>query len=277
MDFSRLTPSVAPLSGFEPVDREPGQAKRLTVLLGAGASRFAGAPSTNTLTDTVSQLPLCRQILEQLCTSAESDPNFEDVLQVLEDLDDFYATEPPRSAAILRNFVALASPVWPFFANNRLAGREERLSAIEAIADAFAEIDYDRHWRTLYELFRPFFCAYDIDVFTLNYDLVADCSINALAALSGKKYFTGFGTGPINMDGSEAFRADQYANPQWDLNLTLAHIHGSLAYAYNPGNSAMAYADPLDIVEAQTIRLARRSWAVFHNRGSGRARFHLRR
>lgn len=271
MDFHSLTPSVRALHNSDPSTTTPQ--KRLTVLLGAGASRFAGAPSTDDLTQRLAQLPLCGRIFSTLGMNAETrGANFEDILHVLEQVESLGQQEPSRAEAMLRPFLSIhRSGTFP---DDPLVLRAERLSAIEAIADAFANLDYDSNWRTLYRLLRPFLDHYNIDVFTLNYDLLADVAVNALAGLSGKKFFNGFGR-PIDMRGNEGFRPDQYANPPWDLNITIAHIHGSVAFSYALADRRMAYAETIDIVQAPTDLAARRAWENFHREARADAAFSL--
>lgn len=262
MDFSKLTPSVGPFRNSEPASgATPG--KRLTVLLGSGASRHAGAPSTEELTRCIAALPVCERVLNILQSRAGTvKANFEDVLHVLEELEVLSDPVPPRAAAALQPFLELR-PL-----NERLLGdplflRSQRLDAIDAIGDAFAKIDYDTTWRPLYSALRPFLDDYNLDIFTLNYDLVGDVAVNALAALSGRKFFDGFG-GIIDMDRNEKFNPDLYANPPWDLDITIAHLHGCVAFSYARANPNMAYAEQIDIVQAATDTDAKLTWQKFH-------------
>ncbi len=134
---------------------------------------------------------------------------------------------------------------------------------MEAIAASFSSINYDTAWRKLYGLLRPLLNEFDIDVFTLNYDQVADVTVYGLSMLSGKGWFDGFGR-PIDMDSNLGFRADQYAHwdPAWGpKHLTLAHLHGSLLFGYHASDRRMAHSAAYEIVQAQTYEIARRSWA----------------
>lgn len=56
----------------------------------------------------------------------------------------------------------------------------ERLDLIEAIGAAFDPIDYDQSRRPLYRLLRPHVDVFDIDLFTLNYDLLTDVATFAV-------------------------------------------------------------------------------------------------
>jgi len=261
-----LVPSAVALANTEVApEGTPDPTDRITVLLGAGASRFAGAPSTNDLTALVERRPVGGKILAELRVRSESwEPNFEDVLHVLEEVESYHSAVPSRAHVATRPFVALTEPLRSLLPDV-LSARRERLALIEEIASAFDGINYDASWRPLYRLLRPFLNTHNIDIFTLNYDLISDASAYALSLVSGKHWFDGFGN-PIDMDMNCGFRSDEYAG--WDktpLYITLSHIHGSLRFAYNLSDVRMAYAEPIEIVSAQSFDIARANWTDFHD------------
>jgi hypothetical protein len=109
-----------------------------------------------------------------------------------------------------------------------------------------------------------------MDIFTLNYDLLGDVVTFALSVLSGKRWFDGFGapTKPLYARDHPThygltFRADQYAHwePSWGHNyLTLAHMHGSIGYAYYESDQRMAHAVPFELIQARDPRFALGTW-----------------
>ncbi|MGA3036660.1 MAG: hypothetical protein ABSE64_04165 [Vulcanimicrobiaceae bacterium] len=261
-----LVPSAVALADSEVApEGTPDPKNRITILLGAGASRFAGAPSTDDLTALAARRPISGKILADLRSRTPStEPNFEDVLHVLEEVEFYHSVAPSRAHVATRPFVTLTDPLRSLLPDV-LSARCERLALIEDIASAFNGINYDASWQPLYRLLRPFLDTHNIDIFTLNYDLVGDVSADALSLLSGKHWFDGFGR-PIDMDLNCGFRSDEYAG--WDktpLYITLAHIHGSLRFAYRIDDTPMAYAEPIEIVSAQSIELARANWKDFHD------------
>ena len=155
------------------------------MLLGAGASLYANAPSTRQLASIVAKSEIGGRILESLRDSAiEVEPDFEDVLHVIEELEALMqspARAPTMLRPVLRSVLADIGPQ---------ALSVERFELIEAISAAFDKLDYDSSWRPLYRVLRPHLDVFDIDIFTLNYDLLADVASFALSMLSGKKWFT---------------------------------------------------------------------------------------
>src|SRR5580692_39508 len=244
MGLQLLAPSIVPLAN---TDRAPesqsNPTRRLTVLLGAGASLFAGAPSTRRLTDVISARELSGQVLRTLQTNnGTQDANFEDVLHVLVELEALRGTTVARAPSMLRPFLDPSDKLDAITTDFEEL-RHERFELLETIGSAFDGIDYDRAWPVLYRLLRPLLNTFDIDVFTLNYDQVADVTVFGLSVLSGKGLFDGFGQ-VIDMAKSRVFRADQYAHwdPAWEpVQLTLAHLHGSLLFAYHVNDPPYAH------------------------------------
>ena len=206
-----LAPSIVPLVNTDRAPNgRPDPTWRLTVLLGAGASLYAGSPSTDDLTSIVAGREISGAILRALRSRCEtSAANFEDVLHVLEELDALLGTTRSRAPSMLRPLIEPSSILNGITIDSSLL-RRERYELLEAIAAAFDGIDYDSAWHVLYRLLRPLLDDFDIDFFTLNYDQVVDVAVYGLSMLSGKKLLDGFGQ-VIDMENSRLFRADQYA------------------------------------------------------------------
>ena len=99
-------------------------------------------------------------ILNRSATDVE--PNFEDVLHVIEELEAL-AQSPARAPAMMRPFLkSTLEDLGP----QVLAA--ERFDLIEAIGKSFARINYDESWRPLYGLLRPLLDVFDMDIFTLS-------------------------------------------------------------------------------------------------------------
>ncbi len=262
MSLDDLAPSIALLGNSErgPEGFPNPPAFRLTVLLGAGSSLYAKAPSTEDLTRMVERRQVGGAILRALRSRFESQSaNFEDVLHVLEELDSL-ATSSDRAPTMLRGFVR---PILSEVGASHGEIRNERFELMEAIAEEFDMINYDSSWRPLYNLLKPRLDIFDLDIFTLNYDLVSDVATYALSMLSGKKWFDGFGQ-MVYMRDASGFRADQYANwrPGWGhVYLTHAHLHGALSYAYYGSDMRMAHSAPLELVYTANLAAARETWA----------------
>jgi hypothetical protein len=264
LDLNALAASILPLANTEShlVIRSGQPRPRLTVLLGAGASLYAGAPSTQKLTKVVAQRPISGAIFRILSQQNYAAVNFEDVLFVLEELDLLLGASVAPASAMLRPFLE-RSNLLASVATDLKSVLRERFDLLGVLADEFKDIDYNASWKPLYSVLKPLVDIFDLDIFTLNYDLVADVVTYALGMLSDQRWFDGFGVGPMNNDLSAPFRPDLYANwypsfgPQ---NLTLAHLHGSLAFAYHKSDRRMAYSGTYEIVKAESVAKARATW-----------------
>ena len=132
----------------------------------------------------VAQRELSRRILDGLKRNI-AEPNLEAVLHVVEELEAL-AQSLGRAPATMRPF--LESTFGDIGAQTLSA---ERFELMEAIGVSFAGINYDESWRPLYSLLRPLLDVFDMDIFTLNYDLLPDVVTVALSVLSGKRWFDG--------------------------------------------------------------------------------------
>jgi hypothetical protein len=259
-----LLHALAPSLNF-PTLPEPDAAVaptgRLTILLGAGASMFAGAPSTARLTELIAGRPICSAILTALRGgNGTSDPNYEDALHVLEQLESLKAPMPDRASASLRPFLEPVDEIGGITMDQERV-RRERFEVMETIAEAFRGVTYDASWRTMADIFNSCVTAFNLDIFTLNYDLLADVAVEGLSRLTGKKWYNGFGSRIRGVDG--AFDPGEYAswNPAWGPKyLTLQHLHGSLRYAYADG-TPFAHARRFVLEEGQNVDSIRQNWA----------------
>jgi hypothetical protein len=202
-------------------------------LLGAGASIYAGAPSTDALTEIVGQRPLSGTVLRALQRAGGA--NFEDVFDALQRLEALKADTPDRSAASLLPFLHILDDI-DGTAIDRASVRRERFEIMETIADGFRNLPYDTAWSTLADTLGVFLESFNLDVFTLNYDLLADVAVEGLSRKSGKQWFNGFGSRIRGIDAP--FNPGEYAswNTDWGPKyLTLQQLHGSLRYVYADG------------------------------------------
>jgi hypothetical protein len=265
VNLSDLAPSIPPLANTERApDGYPDPANRLTVLLGAGASLYARAPSTRDLTAIVAQRELSGQVLETLRSNIpDTEPNFEDVLHVVEELESL-AQSGARAPTMLRPFL---EQIAPDIAAQALSA--ERFELIETIGASFRGVNYDESWRPLYALLRPLLDVFDMDIFTLNYDLIADVVTFAMSMLAGKKWFDGFGPPAKPLYSRDktfyglTFRPDQFAHweASWGHNyLTLAHMHGSIGYAYYVPDQRMAHASRFELIGTNDPLVAQSTW-----------------
>jgi hypothetical protein len=258
--LQKLAPSIAKEAAKEP-DPQAAPKERLTILLGAGASIYAGAPTTSALTDSLHAWSLSRAIVLALANDKETkEANFEDVIHVLEECESLKSPVPSRAAQMLRRFVATL-PYVNGIPLDRNILCDERFAVMDLIAVAFASLDYDASWHVLANLLRPLLTVFNLDIFTLNYDLLVDVAVEGLSRETGKKWFNGYRTAPA---GDAAFQPNEYAhwNDKWGPKyLTLSHLHGSLRYSYAPGPKA-AHARRFVLQEGDNLDQIRASWAA---------------
>lgn len=266
MNVAHLVPSLSGTFGDDPDPAgAPTPNKAITVLTGSGASLSAGAPSTNDLTELLAGRSIAGEISAEL-RAAKGLTTFEEILHVLEELEAMSEGKAaPLPTLTLLPFLSPRGFVSKLGRGDLL---KERLKCIEAMADAFSAVDYDAAWRLLYPLLRRLLSDYNVQCYTLNYDLIADVTIYALSIKSTKPWYTGFPGKPTALDLTSEFRPDQYVDPTRlgsPLYLTLAHLHGSLSYAYRWGDERRAHGSDLLIVEAGSLAGARDNWRAFHD------------
>jgi hypothetical protein len=255
-----LAPSLNFATAAEP-DPANAPTRRLTILLGAGASIFAGAPSTARLTEIVGERPISGAILRALRShDVTRDANYEDAFHVLEQLEALKAPAPDRASASLRPFLQPFDQIGGIVMDREVV-RRERFEVMETIAGVFSDVAYDRSWRTLADIFAVLLAEFNLDVFTLNYDLLADVAAEGISRITGKKWYNGFGSRIRGVDAS--FDPAEYAswNPAWGPKyLTLQHLHGSLRYVYASGQR-FAHARRFVLEEGEEVDEIRDNWA----------------
>ena len=234
----------------------------ITVITGAGASVSAGSPTTKQLTELISQSDLSHNILDRLLRTdrpAEA-TNFEDVLHVLEELEAYLnPEEASRAVSDLKPFLALSRDTADISDDWR-EHRKERLSLLQHIQARLIEVD-DGGKGHLYAWLRPLADSYDLRWFTLNYDTVADRTINAISVDVGSKWYNGFD--PT----TRHFRSDEYSQAEekvGELRLWLAHLHGCVRFGYDQTQAGLAHGPPLEIIEMASADEATRNWQQFH-------------
>src|SRR5579885_425979 len=181
--------------------------KCLTIISGAGMSIYAGAPSTEELTTIVANRPITSQIA-RILTDAGHETNFEDFLHFLEELELIRDSEASRSSRVLQPFLDFSPAIHVSLENLR----QERYAVLETIGKRFNTVDYNA-WSPLYQLLRPLLEDFNLDHFTLNYDLLPDVITFALSARTGKPWYSGFPSVPEPNAGASPFLSSFYANP----------------------------------------------------------------
>ena len=259
MNLGQLAPSVYEHNGDDRI--KTTCAGTLTVLLGAGSSIYADAPSTGELTELITKRSLSRDIYDRL-VRVDPDSNFEDVLHVVEEIESLQDPDlGVRALNCLQPFVRVVDDVSSLANINDL--RQERFAIIDAIATRFDRLDYDRHWRTLYRLLRPLFERYRLDVFTLNYELLADVAVFALSVRTAKPWFSGFESVADDPERGAQFLSGMYAHNDFPMNLRVGHLHGSVCYGYSHRYATDEGVRRFEIAEFADPAEARRNWARY--------------
>ena len=243
------------------VHEDPADRPYITIISGAGASACAGACSTGELSDAVRTLPLSNKIINTIRSACRyEDPlNFEDALFVLEELEAYLdPTDRSRTVRDIKPFFEWSDilrdvqPDWRVF-------RKERFAILELLHDRLSRINHDG--RVSYHWLRPLVDRYDLRWFTLNYDVLADETINAISLDADKKWYDGFDTITLG------FRPDQYPQAEavfGPIHLWLSHLHGSLLFGYRDMAPYFAHGPPLEIIRMRTPADALANWRVYH-------------
>jgi hypothetical protein len=234
----------------------------ITIISGAGASACAGACSTAELTNVVQALPLSKKIIEAIRSQCRyEDPlNFEDALFVLEELEAYLdPTERLREVRDIKPFLEWSAILQDVPADWRLF-RKERFQILELLHHRLSQINCDGR-QALYRWLKPFADRYDLHWFTLNYDVLADETINAISLDIDKKWYDGFD--PVTL----GFRPDQYPQAEsvfGPIHLWLSHLHGSILFGYRDMAPYFAHGAPLEIVRMKTSAETIKNWQIYH-------------
>ena len=198
---------------------------RLLVVLGAGSTLHAGAPSTKDIDDFVFGIgdELIRSVVDRLRRQrTEGNFNFETVLAALEYLDDFsvrknHPTAWPRIggylaafADYLPDFAALADKSF-LSARTQVIGRLKDF-VIERTDEASSDA-----LRNFFDQLRPIF---DLTVVTLNYDDLID---------RAGEWYDGFGE-PATGDDYRTFDFADFSRQSAQHPAVLMHLHGSVRF-----------------------------------------------
>jgi hypothetical protein len=214
------------------------------------------------LSDAVQALPLSKKIIEAIRSQCRyEDPlNFEDALFVLEELEAYLdPTERLRAVRDIKPFFEWGAIVRDVPADWRLF-RKERFQILELLHGRLSQMNLDGR-AALYRWLKPLADHYDLHWFTLNYDILADETINAISLDIDKKWYDGFDPSTLG------FRPDQYPQAEsifGPIHLWLSHLHGSILFGYRDVAPYFAHGAPLEIVRMRTPADAIENWRIYH-------------
>ena len=209
--------------------------KRITVLLGAGSTLRAakndqGTPSTEELNSLIQADPFIQKIYGVLSQKYNS-PNFELVLNALEELEPYLISQPrdrlktAQFDPVISDFTELKRDLG--FPIDRMSVRIARQTAIKNIFSHFVERlsslrnPEELYLKNLVDKFREHF---SLQVFTLNYDDLID--------MASDSWFDGF------LEQSEGKPFHEFDGPSFLQNIeteesVLVHLHGSIRFGFN--------------------------------------------
>ena len=219
------------LRGSVVQERSAGPRQRLMLLLGAGSTIHAGAPSTDDITDYLCtrENERFREVIKGLCEQRGSlGFNFETVMAAMEALDGYVLDKrgPPVVGGEIGAFTAL-KPAYEDFLKivspDTFSGlRQALLSAIATVVIGKTESSPTTELSVFMKHLRKHF---DLTVVTLNYDDLID---------RAGTWFDGFVPSKENNQyevfDHSAFRAGASSEPA-----VLLHLHGSVRFGRNPG------------------------------------------
>lgn len=210
---------------------------RLVILLGAGSTIRAGAPSTEQITQHVRSLGLKNGILKAVVDGLETQRgrngfNFETVIYALDELEEYFLRKKRPDAwdlvgGVLSAFTSclyqdLESEHDPFVFH-RLG-----LAVLRSIAEFVWTKTKDASPTELRRFLDRLRDQFRLTVFTLNYDDIVDCAGN---------WFDGFADAQ-SMDGPHSgFNTSQFRARFHMESESLAHLHGSVRFGYSGGST----------------------------------------
>ncbi len=223
---------------------------RLILLLGAGASAHAGAPSTAKVTERVCALnePDIQLIIDGLRKQRGPDRfNFETVMAALEDLQEYTDTlrSPDRWTRETINAFTQLSPVYA----ERLSGEEKlsvfraRLELLNGIFDFFIRETPQEHPDRLQTFVDRLRHDFDLTVLTLNYDDLIDRT---------GPWFDGFAASDEKSADYDVFNPGQFVVRALTEPNVLLHLHGSVRFGRMPRSGT-------DIVKYHSAGAARQA------------------
>jgi SIR2-like domain len=202
---------------------------RLLVILGAGSTIHAGAPSTNAITDLVCQIedePIRAVVSRLRDQRTKGNFNFETVLAALEELDEFQLRQRVPTAWQRHggNLSAFAEFL-PQFAN---LGQDSFLIArarlVGRIKNFVMERTANASPAALKEFFDQLRAEFDLTVLTLNYDDIID---------RAGEWYDGFNL-PTASDQFGKFDFSGFSGQSAQHPAVLLHLHGSVRFDFPP-------------------------------------------
>lgn len=200
---------------------------RILVILGAGSTLHAGAPSTKEINDFVFGIgdePI-RSIVDRLrAQRTEGNFNFETVLAALEELDEFnvrrsHPTAWPRIGGYLTAFADWLPDFAPIADKSFLSARAQVVGRIKNfVIDRTAEASPDALRKFFYQLRTVF----DLTVVTLNYDDLID---------RAGDWYDGF-SAPARSNDAGTFDFASFSRQSAQHPTVLMHLHGSVRFGF---------------------------------------------
>ncbi|WP_323989075.1 SIR2 family protein [Nguyenibacter sp. L1] len=201
---------------------------RVLVILGAGSTLHANAPSTQDIDDLIfkmedSTISSVVRLLKEQRTARHF--NFEAVLAALEELDEFSRRKKyPTNLANKGGYLAAFTDWMPDFTSSGDAPFTElRLQLIGKIKNFVIERTHSSSPERLKSFFDNLRAYFDLTVVTLNYDDLIDRS---------GEWYDGFVPAQHNHNGE--FDYDGFPQRSMQESTVLLHLHGSVRFTFPP-------------------------------------------
>jgi hypothetical protein len=200
---------------------------RVVVILGAGSTLHAGAPSTKEIDDFVFGIgdePI-RAVVERLRTQrTEGNFNFETVLAALEELDDFsvrknHPTAWPRIGGYLAAYADYLPDFAPLADKSFASARAQVIGRIKNFVIERTDDASPDALKTFFDRLRSIF---DLTVVTLNYDDLID---------RAGDWYDGFSE-PARADDAGTFDFAGFSRQSGQHPAVLMHLHGSVRFGF---------------------------------------------
>ncbi len=200
---------------------------RLLIVLGAGSTVHAGAPTTAEISRRVGQSsdPTVASVVRALTAQrGKAGWGFETVLAVLEELDEFVLRKQApgicdRASGLLSGFADLHPSIAPPAGSSFLSVRVGFVNGLHRFLMERARLSDTARMRGF---FRILLEEFDLTVVTLNYDDVVD---------RAGEWFDGFG--PLGGDDDPAFfDVEEWLQRANSAASVLIHLHGSMRFGF---------------------------------------------
>ena len=200
---------------------------RILVILGAGSTLHAGAPSTQEIDDRVFRIetePIKSVVGRLQSQRTEGNFNFETVLAALEELDDFnlrkrQPTAWSRIGGYLAAFTDYLPDFIPITDNSFLTARIQLIGGIKNFVIDRTENSSADRLRSFFDTLRTVF---DLTVVTLNYDDLID---------RAGVWYDGFNEQSSTTDNS-TFDFSGFHHQSIHHPAVLMHLHGSVRFSF---------------------------------------------